>query len=142
MIEEPPRPEQTPNEFQRFVIVPPELTQLPPLDQVTRASVCWICSEGTVRRYEAMPGKDWVLTTSVEINKPGMPQDISEEEWVRRLNQREKQVQIGKSTTGYRNLQQLPPEERPSDVRSPRVQEDICSSSKKAFDTCVREWRV
>ena len=79
---------------------PPEFTQLPPADQVTRASVCWIASGGKGRRYEAMPGKDWVLTTTAELYKPGMPHDVTEEEWVHRFYQREKQVQgnAGKKT--------------------------------------------
>ena len=134
-----PRTDQTPNEFERFVVSPPEFTQLPPIDQVTRASVCWISSGGIARRYEAMPGKDWVLTTTAELYAPGMPQDISEEEWVHRFYQREKQVQVGKNTIGYRNLQRIPPEKRPSDVHTPRVQE-ICS--KRVFDNRVRVWRI
>ena len=134
-----PRTDQTPNEFERFVVSPPEFTQLPPIDQVTRASVCWISSGGIARRYEAMPGKDWVETNVVELYNSGMPQDISEEEWVRRLYQREKQVQVGKSTIGYRNLQRIPPEKRPFELRTPRVQ-DICS--KRAFDSRLKAWRI
>merc|ERR1719389_318102 len=118
---------------------PPEFSQLPPMDQVTKKSVCWISSGGIAKRYEASPGNEWAPTTSVELYKPGMPQDISEEEWVRRLHQREKQVQVGKSTIGYRNLQRIPPEKRPMELRTPRVQ-DICS--KRAFDSRLKSWRI
>jgi hypothetical protein len=138
-LEDVPRTDETPNEFERFVMTPPDFTQLPPTDQVTRASVCWISSGGIARRYEAMPGKDWVETNVVELYNSGMPQDISEEEWVRRLYQREKQVQVGKSTIGYRNLQRIPPEKRPFELRTPRVQ-DICS--KRAFDSRLKAWRI
>lgn len=68
-------------------------------------------------------------------------EEIDEAQWRRRLEQRQRQIDLGKNTIEYHlYMRHVPKSARgPGDPRTPRI--DEVDRSKRSFDGLVRQWR-
>eukprot|EP00923_Selenidium_pygospionis_P048467 GHVN01083383.1.p1 GENE.GHVN01083383.1~~GHVN01083383.1.p1 ORF type:complete len:715 (+),score=194.58 GHVN01083383.1:628-2772(+) len=99
------------------------------------------CNVSQVQQISEVPGLGPVLWTwcqSKPIASPAAVPEPTPAEWKKRVEQRKKQLSIGKCTQGYRNYQRLVTHRSEDDPVTPLADR---KESKKEFDTKVRHWR-
>ena len=107
---------------------------------------------GSVRLMQIEPKasmKDMVnLEASDDVDMTGLVSPgtfvlPAEELTEKRLQRRQKQIDIGKMSEGYQNyMKKVPKEARiPNEIKHPRTPDPRQSISKRAFEKQVRNWR-
>lgn len=102
----------------------------------------WVVNDTweAVRMERKEDGADFDLTETVQLSKDDAD-GVSLKEWEGRLNRREKQVQVGKNTAGYRGFREWEKMHgrQAGDPQTPRVAEQC---SKRQFDGRLSHWRI
>eukprot|EP00923_Selenidium_pygospionis_P048463 GHVN01083376.1.p1 GENE.GHVN01083376.1~~GHVN01083376.1.p1 ORF type:complete len:825 (+),score=200.70 GHVN01083376.1:267-2741(+) len=99
------------------------------------------CKVSQVQQISEVPGLGpvlWTWSQPTPIASPSAVPEPTPAEWKKRVEQRKKQLSIGKCTQGYRNYQRMVTHRSEDDPVTPLADR---KESKKEFDTKVRHWR-
>jgi len=106
------------------------------------ATIYWDVGTDWVAKRNEKVDDVWIVTEEAKLKKTDTAsKGIKPEEWAARFNRREKQVQVGKNTDGYRGLLAWRAKNGCSngEPQTPRVSE---LSSKRQFDGRLSHWRI
>jgi len=106
------------------------------------ATICWEVSSHWVAQRKEKVDNVWIVTEEEKLKKTdSAARGIQPKEWAARFNRREKQVQVGKNTDGYRGLLAWRAKNglNNGEPQTPRVAE---LSSKRQFDGRLSHWRI
>jgi len=106
------------------------------------ATIFWDVGKNWLAQRKEKVDDAWIVTEEVKLRKTDTAaKGIQPKEWAARFNRREKQVQVGKNTDGYRGLLAWRAKNgmNNGEPQTPRVAE---LSSKRQFDGRLSHWRI
>eukprot|EP00397_Hematodinium_sp_SG-2012_P008378 GEMP01008437.1.p1 GENE.GEMP01008437.1~~GEMP01008437.1.p1 ORF type:complete len:269 (+),score=58.69 GEMP01008437.1:259-1065(+) len=106
------------------------------------ATIAWTMNKYWVAQKMEKEDGEWVVVETVNLkNGDTAGRGVEPAEWSSRFNRREKQIQVGKNTEGYRGLLKWREDHgvNQGEPQTPRVAE---LSSKRQFDGRLSHWRI